>query len=408
MSKKDTWCVYPFVHLATFTNGDVTPCCVARAYKNINLRNITLEQAWNHESVKEIRRKMLDGERVSNCQDCYDAEDHGVDSHRTSSNRVFELEHGITQAQFSSEEVDISNLITLDLRLGNTCNLKCIMCRPNESHKWFDDIQELKKVSLPQIVSSDVEYKNNYNRNDYNWITNELFWTNIDSILPNIKEFIFGGAEPYMLKEVKALLKKAIDMELAKQLTIRFHTNGTYLTEEDFELLKHFKRIQLMFSVDGVDQINHFLRYPAEWDKVITNINRNEQYGKNIESYILCSLTSVSAFYLDQLYDYVAAQNWKKLPIENIILGRVHNPIYLNPQTLDGSRKVTIEKKWKDLANKYQSCSKTLNENVSWILGENTESSFSDTMSYLKSLSNIRKIDLSVLNSFVNNEYNIR
>lgn len=402
MSKNDTWCVYPFVHLATFTNGDVTPCCVARAYKNINLRDITLEEAWNHESVKEIRRKMLAGERVSNCQDCYNAEDHGVDSHRTSSNRVFEKEHGITRDQFNSDELNISTLITLDLRLGNTCNLKCIMCRPNESHKWFDDIQKLKKVSLPQVVAADVEYKNNYNRNDYNWITNELFWANIDSILPNIKEFIFGGGEPFMLKEVKELLKKAIDMDLAKQLTIRFHTNGTYLTEADFELLKHFKRIQLMFSIDGVDQINYFLRYPAEWDKIVDNINRNEEYGKNIESYILCSLTGVSAFYLDQLYNYVASHDWKKLPIENIILGRVHNPIYLNPQTLDRSRKLIIEKKWKDLAVKYPSCSKTLNENLSWILGDNTESSFSDTMEYLTNLSSIRKINLDlILSDFI-------
>lgn len=402
MSNKDTWCIYPFVHLATFTNGDITPCCVARSYKGLNLHDITLEQAWNHSSVKDVRQRMLNGETVRNCQDCYNAEEHGVDSHRTSSNRVFEKEYGLTKEHFVSSELDISKLITLDLRLGNTCNLKCVMCRPNESHKWYDDILELKQIDLPKIVSDDISYKTNYNRNDYNWVNNKLFWDNIDTILPNIREFIFGGGEPFMLKEVKALLQKAVDMDLAKNLTIRFHTNGTYLTANDFKLLQHFKRIQLMFSVDGVDEVNYFLRFPAEWKKVIDTINENEKYGKNIESYILCSLTGVSAFYLDQLYDFVYEQKWNKLPIENIILGRVHNPVYLNPQTLDDNRKQLIKNKWENILSKYPSVSKTIIENLNWILGENTESSIDATISYVNSLCKIRSIDKDILREFIN------
>lgn len=398
----DTWCIYPFVHLATFTDGNITPCCVARAYKDLNLHDHTLKEAWNHASVKEVRRKMLNGERVRNCQDCYDAEKHGVDSHRTSSNRIFEKEYGLTRDSFTSDELDISNFITLDLRLGNTCNLKCVMCRPNESHKWYEDIQKLKELNLPSAIETDINYKINYNRNDYNWINNDLFWENIDSILPNIREFIFGGGEPFMLKEVKTLLKRAVDMDLAKNLTIRFHTNGTYLNLKDFDLLKHFKRIQLMFSIDGVDEINYFLRFPADWKKIIDNINESEKYGKNIESYILCSLNSISSYYLDQLYDYVQEQNWKKTTVGQIILGRVHNPIYLNPQTLDQQRKNVIKEKWNYLIKKYPSCSQTLTENLNWILGENTNSSIQDTLFYIDSLSKIRKTDRTILEDFIN------
>jgi MoaA/NifB/PqqE/SkfB family radical SAM enzyme len=402
MSKKDTWCIYPFVHLATFTNGDVTPCCVAKAYNKLNLHKVTLEEAWNHPSVKEVRQKMINGESVRNCQNCYSAEEHGVDSHRTSSNRVFEKEHGLTRENFNSAELDISKLFTLDLRLGNTCNLKCIMCRPNESHKWIDDVIELKKLKLNPIVSQDLDYKIDYNRDDYNWINNKLFWDNIDNILPNIKEFIFGGGEPFMLKEVKELLKKAVDMDLAKNLTIRFHTNGTYLTEKDFELLQHFKRIQLMFSIDGVNELNYFLRFPAKWDSIIKNINENEKYGSNIESYILCSLTSVSSYYLDQLYDFVHRQQWKKLPITNIILGRVHHPIYLNPQTLDSSRKNIIDEKWKRLILNYPASAKMLGENLNWILGDNFESTIDETLNYLTGLGKVRSIDLDILKDFFN------
>lgn len=402
MSKQDTWCIYPFAHLATFTNGDVTPCCVAKSYKNVNLNNITIEDAWNHPEVRNVRQQLLNGEWPKNCERCYIDEKHGVDSHRTSSNRVFEREHNLTIDNFKSDTLDISNLITLDLRLGNTCNLKCVMCRPNESHKWFEDIVELNKIDLPNIVKSDIDFKSNYNRQDYNWINKNVFWDNIDYILPNIKEFIFGGGEPFMLKEVKTLLQKAIDLDVAKHMSIRFHTNGTYLTSKDYELLKHFKRIQLMFSVDSVDEINHFLRYPADWSTLINTIRENEKYGPNIESFILCSLTGVSAYYVDRLYNFVHAQQWKKLPVTNIILGRVHAPVYLNPQALDSRRKDIVAQKINQLCKVYPAASKTLQENLNWIQGETDSANISDMIAYIKSLFTVRKdIDISILKDFL-------
>ena len=400
MNYSKTWCVYPFIHLATFTNGSLSPCCVAKPYKHVNLNNLTIPEAWNHSEIQDLRNQLLTGQQPANCKNCFLDESLGVDSHRTSSNRVFKKEYNITQNNFNSQIVDISNLITFDLRLGNTCNLKCVMCRPNESHKWYDDIVKLQTYSLPPVVKQDLDYKSNYNRADYNWIYKNIFWENIDQILPNIKEFIFGGGEPFMLKEVKNLMKRAIELDISKDISIRFHTNGTYLTSEDFELFQHFKRIQLMFSIDGVDDINYFLRYPAKWDKIISNINENEKYGSNIESFILCTLTGVSAFYLNDLYNFVYNQQWKKLKVENIILGRVHHPTYLNPQILDLKRKQIITDKFNKIAESYPSVEKTIFENLNWINSTNESANINDLIQYIKSLCKVRSISVEILREF--------
>lgn len=397
----NTWCVYPFLHLATFTNGDVTPCCIAKSYNNINLNNIDIKNAWNHDEVQQLRQAMLEGRQVKNCEQCYKDEAHGIDSHRTSSNRYFEDTYGITQEHFKSSEVDIENLITLDLRLGNTCNLKCIMCRPNESHKWYEDVIKLDQEELTPIVKQDINYKTKYNRDEYNWINKEVFWNNIDSILPNIKEFIFGGGEPFMLKEVKHLLKRAVDLNVAQNINIRFHTNGTYLTQKDFEVFAKFKKIQLMYSVDGVDEINYFLRYPADWNKILENIEISEQYDSNIETFILCSLNSVSAYYLDQLYNFVDSKKWKKLKPANIILGRVHQPVYLNPQLLDSDRKEIVKNKINALIEKFPNCKDTLESNLNWILGDAPEGSVEDTLNYINSVLKVRNLNPSIIKEFL-------
>lgn len=397
----NTWCAYPFIHLATFTNGDVTPCCIAKAYNNINLNEIDVKDVWNHPEVIAVREAMLRGEKVSNCSQCYNDEAHGVDSHRISSNRHFYHTFGITQESFDNPIVNIENLITLDLRLGNTCNLKCIMCRPNESHKWFEDVLKLNEEELTPVVKADISHKTYYNRDDYNWINKERFWNNIDEILPNIKEFIFGGGEPFMLKEVKHLLKRAVELDVAKNISVRFHTNGTYLQPKDFELLEKFQKTQLMFSIDGVDQINYYLRFPAEWDKIVETINESEKYPDNVETFILCSLNSVSAFYLDELYDFVAQQNWKKLTVDKIVLGRVHQPSYLNPQALDDGRKSIIKEKIESSVLRHTSCKDVLESNLNWIMGETAQSNIDDTLNYIKKILKIRNLEENIIENFL-------
>lgn len=397
----DTWCVYPFVHLATLTNGDVTPCCIAKSYKNINLNNLDVDEVWNHNEVLTLRSSLMTNKKVPNCIQCYNDEAHGIDSHRISSNRYFKDNYDLDQSSFNSPIVDIKNLITLDLRLGNTCNLKCIMCRPNESHKWFEDILKLDQEELTPIVQQDIRYKTVYNRDDYNWINKKKFWDNIDEVLPNIKEFIFGGGEPFMLKEVKQLLKRAVELDVAKNISIRFHTNGTYLQKQDFDFLSKFKKAQLMFSIDGVNEINYFLRYPADWKKIIETIEISEQYPVNIETFILCSLNSVSSFYLDKLYDYVDNKNWKKLTVKNIILGRVHQPSYLNPQLLDKSRKEIVKIKLENSIKKYPNCKEILESNLNWIQGTCDQGTIQDTLSYITKILKIRNLDQGIIEDFL-------
>lgn len=393
-----TWCIYPFTHIATLTNGAVTPCCIANPYPNINLDSVNITDAFNHPEVQLVRKKMLDGELVPNCAVCTDAELHGIESHRISSNRTFKHMYNLDQTSFTSTKIDLANLITLDLRLGNTCNLQCIMCRPNESHKWYDDIVELSKHKLPDIVLQDITYKLDYNRNDYNWIHKKIFWDNIDSILPNIKELTFGGGEPFMLKEVKTLLQKAVNLGVSENIKLRFHTNGTYLTEQDFDLLNKFKVTELLFSIDGIDQTNYFLRYPADWNKIMTNFKISLSKGPKIQTLILCSLNSVSAFYLDELYYYFSST--VKINLNKILIGRVYNPRYLNPQTLDSKRKELIQTKLEKLKSQMPSVTGVITDNLNWIL-EDSDDLSTDLLAYINKLLTIRKIDAKILSSFI-------
>tara|TARA_B100002019_G_scaffold291717_1_gene312706 strand:+ start:1675 stop:2904 length:1230 start_codon:yes stop_codon:yes gene_type:complete len=402
-SDKDTWCVYPFIHLATQTDGQILPCCIAKPYKNLNLKNQTIADAWHSEEVNSVRTKMLQGEIVPNCIDCYNVEKSGSVSYRQKSNNFYMKKYGINQNDYNDNtHLPISRLQILDLRLGNTCNLKCIMCRPQESHKWYEDILRLDNQNITQVIQEDLHYKKEYRRSDYNWSKNNLFWQNIDVILPYLRELTFGGGEPFMLKEVEDVLQRAVSNNYAKNLELRFHTNGTYLESRHFDLLQHFKKVELIFSIDGFKDINYFLRYPANWAKIINAIEENEKYVSSIETWCLCSLNAVSVYYLDQLFDFIADKDLTKLTFDHIILGKVQNPIYMNPQILDRPRKKIIEEKWHKMIKKYPSLANVLQDNLNWILTNNNNAGFRDLQSYIEALTRIRPLDKQIIQDFIN------
>ena len=142
-----TFCVLPWIHLATRPNGDMRLCCTANAsgagenhtvglIKNkdgshANFGKVTPMEAWNSDFMKNVRTTMLEGKIPASCTGCFDEESQGIVS-----KRIWE-----TATWMHDEGVDIEELIHqteedgtvperlqyLDLRLGHTCNIKCVM-----------------------------------------------------------------------------------------------------------------------------------------------------------------------------------------------------------------------------------------------------------------------------------------
>jgi hypothetical protein len=88
MSK--SFCVLPWIHLATHPNGTVTLCCqvdtinglgFAKNDKILDLnQNQNIPDFLNSSEFKKTRLQMLNGERPSACHKCFEHEDSGCNS----------------------------------------------------------------------------------------------------------------------------------------------------------------------------------------------------------------------------------------------------------------------------------------------------------------------------------------
>jgi organic radical activating enzyme len=339
-----TFCVYPFIHLATLTNGSIPPCCVGGATKARINESASIKEAWNSNELKDIRVKMLNGEKVKNCSQCYNDESSGINSHRTQSNEFYYkmYEEDVDKAMASVTEDGHMNIdpFTLDIRAGNTCNLKCIMCRPNESSKWLADSKQILRITESDELKIDWNIKSSTNTQDFTWVEREEFWDDFKELVPGLKEIIFGGGEPFLSKSINNLIQYMVDTEHSKHIKIRFHTNGTQIPESFWPLVEKFKEIEMIFSIDGYKEQNYYVRYPAEWDEVVKNLWLSDK--SNAKTMILYSIHSLSILNLVDFYRWRLEQPFKKINDIPLVLGRVYNPTYLNPQGLPASVKEHI------------------------------------------------------------------
>ena len=137
MSHNKTFCILPWMHLATTSTGKYRPCCnIAQGTtvtkddgSHFNVWEDSIEAMWDSSYMQQLRAKMLAGKKSRVCKRCYREEDSGIESARQSANSRY---------MFNYDAVinPPVNIKYLDLRLGNLCNLKCRMCNPYASSMW--------------------------------------------------------------------------------------------------------------------------------------------------------------------------------------------------------------------------------------------------------------------------------
>ena len=73
------FCSLPFVQYSTYNGGRYRLCCMAKEPKKlVNQEELGIEGTWNHDYVKEVRRKMTAGEWLPECGECQHLERNGI------------------------------------------------------------------------------------------------------------------------------------------------------------------------------------------------------------------------------------------------------------------------------------------------------------------------------------------
>ena len=379
VSGSKTFCILPWIHFATRPNGDMRLCCSANAsgagedhtvglVKNergvpANFGRETPMSAWNNEYMKDVRLTMLEGKIPASCSKCIAEESKGV-----ASKRIWEtgswMEDGIDVEELIKQTEEDGTvpekLVYLDLRLGHTCNLKCVMCSPHDSSQW---VGEHKKI-YPLFQAKELKEQMAWNRKDFNnkWHENPDFWKEMYAQIPNLKQVYFAGGEPLMIREHKWFLEEIIRQGYADKILIRYNTNGLLVDDEIIDLWKQFKKVKVGFSIDAVGDRNYYIRYPSDWATIESNLHKLDNTPDNIQVSIATAIQILNIKHLADFAKWKITQNFKKVNLENTVGGiqagggifnmhLLYIPTFLSIRLLPQADKEEVRKSFGELAN---------------------------------------------------------
>lgn len=362
--------------MATRPNGDVRLCCTSNAsgagvvdVKEIglvkdkgvrmNLRDHTIEEVWNSKFMRDTRTQMLSGSIPDGCTKCFLEESKGIKSKRYWETEVWSERLDLTEVVNSMTDDGSMpiNIPYFDLRLGNLCNLKCIMCSPHDSSSWIKDW----KLQTPQYKNPMLIQDQGWDRTmDYTWYQKGSFIESMKGQAEHIKELYFAGGEPLLIPEHYNILRFMVEFGHAKNCILRYNSNGTEMSEELLELWSHFKLVKFNFSIDALGSKNEYIRYPTDWDTIVQNLHILDNTPDNIVVNVACAVQLLNVKYLDELVDWKMNQNFKKVNTKEygaglIGLHLVYLPSYLNIKVLPNKEKLEATERIYSIINKYSS-----------------------------------------------------
>jgi len=338
LSGSNTFCVLPWIHFATRPNGDMRLCCNSNSsgagtdheiglVKNetgrpANFGKETPMSAWNNDYMQSVRTTMLEGKIPASCKKCFDEESRSVVSKRMWETGGW-IQDGIDIEELVEQTKEDGtvpeSLVYLDLRLGHTCNLKCIMCSPHDSSMWVADH---KKV-YPIFQAKELKEQMAWDKDAFNnkWHENPDFWKEMYTQIPNLKQVYFAGGEPLLIKEHKLFLEEIIRQGYADKILVRYNTNGLLINDEIIELWEKFKKVKVGFSIDAVDDRNYYIRYPSDWATIESNLHKLDNTPNNIQVSIATAIQILNIKHLPELAKWKIQQNFKKVNFENVVDG---------------------------------------------------------------------------------------
>jgi len=293
----NTFCIKPFTEICNSADGALKLCCQASdviiSAQQLNGR--TLGDAFaNSEEMQLVREQMRNGQPVVGCEECYKQEKTTETSPRIyHTSTIHSQTPDIVNKAYNENYIEV---LSIDVKFGNKCNLACVMCRPGSS-----SLIGLEQRKTPMPKELDMGFGND--KPIHIEFSDDEF-EHIKLLAPGLRRIKSTGGEPMLLPGFKKLLEFLVESGHSKHIEFVTVTNGTVASTQMLDLMSQFKLFKLQWSVDAVGDAYNYIRYPGNWSgltkkhKRVMDAIRERGYSDTIK---VDMTVAVSVLNIDQL-----------------------------------------------------------------------------------------------------------
>ncbi len=322
LQESTSFCILPWTHLSLQPAGKIQPCCHfdRRSFAG-SLSESSLEEVWNSETLKDVRKKMLNGEMPAGCWECKELDKKGTASLRARSNWKYLARHweGVKNTKEDGTVPEL-NTVSMNLRFSNKCNLKCRTCGPSNSTGWYKDAKLLgQKIPMKVLVAEPKD---------------DPFIKQIGPHLHKLESVHITGGEPLMLDEHYEFLELLLEKKLTN-VRLDYNTNMSKLIYGKHDIIKiwqKFKNVSIDSSLDGEGARGEYLRKNLVWSVAVANLRRIITEAPHVSLGVHCTLSLMNAFHLPDYHKYLVRE--KLITIDRFVINPLMGPPIFRAQVL--------------------------------------------------------------------------
>lgn len=314
------FCTAPWTHTYLSPQGERRLCCASREkasyikqYIDSDVPDndsvfqaVSLEEHWNSEYMKDIRKRMMGGEFLPQCQVCNN-QILNLYTYKDYFNTTL-FPHKIDEIFDNTDETGYTTLkpVSYDYRISNLCNFKCRMCGDLLSSQWASERKMMGNIDEEREPFYKKNNQEKFAKFQKEVTENEL-WEAVKS--KRIEEIYWVGGEPLLWDIHWDIMKYLVETGQSKSVVIRYNTNLSRITHKGtnlYDLLSHFKSVNLCASIDGTGKIVEFVRSGIVWENWLSNFKQglflNKTYGSHGIVFDL-TMTLPGLFSIKNLFD---------------------------------------------------------------------------------------------------------
>ena len=271
----------PWVHTYLSPQTERRMCCASREPAQNFMQYIdtsagtgeyqpmSLSEHWNSKHMKSVRRRMMAGELLPECEVCNNKL-LNTDVYRDYFNRLFG--HKYEECMLATDTQGFTQVypVSWDYRFSNLCNFKCRMCGDMLSSSW-----ETEQRQHDMVDWSDK--KNSWMQPNIRKQISKFQDTQIEAEFAEaveqhrIEEVYWVGGEPLMYEQHWRYMKQIVDQGDGPRVYARYNTNLSRVNYGGCDLysdiLAHVRDWQICASLDGTGRTGEYIRTGLDYEQ---------------------------------------------------------------------------------------------------------------------------------------------
>jgi hypothetical protein len=294
-TKPETLCLAPWTHTYLSPQTERRMCCASREPAQ-NFKQyidteagtgryipITLDEHWNGDHMKSVRRRMMAGETLPECEVCNNKL-LNTDVYRDYFWHLFKHKYDEVVASTDGTGHTTMKPVSWDYRFSNLCNFKCRMCGDMLSSAWESEQRQNNMINWndPKNLWMKPEVRDEISKFQESQVEQEFAQAVEEH---RVEEVYWVGGEPLMYEQHWRYMQRIIELGDGKNVYARYNTNlsrieymGSHLYTD---ILSNLRDWQICASLDGTEETGEYIRTGLRYKSWLENFRKGLEIQTN-------------------------------------------------------------------------------------------------------------------------------